>query len=115
MNLIKNNLMAFALGMSVIVLTAYTVKESAAPKKAELMMVEVIFGFEGNNDVSGIYTTSNDGSTSKSVQLVGYVGSKNIITNSGAIQQYLKKTYAAGWELESATGGDNAIRYIFRK
>jgi len=115
MNLIKNNLLAFALGMSVIVFTAYTVKESTAPKKSELMMVEVIFGFEGNTDVSGIYTTNNDGKTTKEVVLVGYVGTANISKNAGAIQKYLKSTFAAGWELESATGGDNAKRYVFRK
>lgn len=115
MKLIKNNMIAFALGMSVIVLTAYTVKESAAPKKTQLMMVEVIFGFEGNNDVSGIYTTNNDGKTNKDVDLIGFVGSEHISKNAGAIHKYLKTTFASGWELESATGGDNAKRYVFRK
>lgn len=115
MNFIKNNIIAFALGMGVIVLTAYTVKEGTAPKKSQLIMVEVIFGFEGNDDVSGIYTTNNDGKTTKDVDLIGYVGKENISKNAGLIQQYLKKTYSGGWELESSTGGDNAKRYIFRK
>lgn len=115
MNFIKNNIIAFALGMGVIMLTAYTVKESSAQQKTKLMMVEVIFGFEGNEDVSGIYTTNDDGSTNKDVNLIGYVGSKNIAKNAGLIQQYLKKKYSEGWELESSTGGDNAKRYIFRK
>ena len=115
MNFIKNNILAFALGMGVIMLTAYTVKEGAAPKKSQLMMVEVIFGFEGNTDVSGIYATNNEGTTKKDVELIGYVGSVNISKNASKIQQYLKKKYAEGWELESATGGDNAKRYIFRK
>ena len=115
MNFIKNNIIAFALGMGVIVLTAFTVKDSATPVKSQLMMVEVIFGFEGNVDVSGIYTTDNDGKTAKEVELVGFVGSANISKNAGAIQKYLKATFATGWELESATGGDNAKRYVFRK
>lgn len=115
MNFIKNNLIAFALGMGVIVLTAYTVKDSAAPKQTQLMMVEIIFGFEGNTDVSGIYTTANDGKTTKVVELIGFVGSENISKNAGSIHKYLKNTFSNGWELESATGGDNAKRYIFRK
>ena len=115
MKFIKNNTLAFLLGMSVIMLTAYTVKESAAASKSELIMVEIIFGFEGNTDVSGIYTTSNDGKTSRVVDLIGYVGQENISKNAQKIHKYLKETYSAGWELESATGGDNAKRYIFRK
>ena len=115
MNFIKNNIIAFALGMGVIVLTAYNVKDAATPKKTELMMVEIIFGFEANKDVSGIYTTNNAGETQKVVDLIGYVGSANISKNAGKIQQYLKKQFISGWELESSTGGDNSKRYIFRK
>lgn len=115
MNFIKNNIVAFALGMGVIMLTAYTVKENTAPKKTQLMMVEVIFGFDGNDDVSGIYTTNNDGKTTKEQKLIGLVGIENISKNAGVIHKYLKEVYAQGWELESSTGGDNAKRYIFRK
>lgn len=115
MSFIKNNTLAFILGMGVIMLTAFTVKENAANSKTELMMVEIIFGFENNVDVSGIYTTDNDGKTTKSQDLIGYVGQANISKNAGKIHSYLKKSYSAGWELESATGGDNAKRYVFRK
>lgn len=115
MNLTKNNLFAIAIACAVFVLTAYTVKEGQAEGKKQLLMVEVIFGFDGNEDVSGIYTTKNDGTVSKEVTLVGYVGKENIGKNATLIHKYLKDTYNGGWELASATGGDNAKRYIFRK
>lgn len=116
MNFIKNKLFAVVLVFAVISLTAYTVKSTqASTAKTQLMMVEIIFGFEGNTDVSGIYTTSNEGNTSKVADLIGYVGQENISVNAKTIHKYLKDTYAGGWELESATGGDNAKRYIFRK
>ena len=115
MNFIKKNTFTFLLGMSIIMLTAYTVKENTTPKASQLMMVEIIFGFENNVDVSGIYTTNNDGKTNKDQELIGYVGQENISINAGKIHKYLKDTYNAGWKLESATGGDNAKRYVFRK
>lgn len=116
MGALKNKFVAVILLFIVMSLTAYTVKTSESSKaKTELIMVEVIFGFEGNKDVSGIYTTFNNGETKKVVNLVGYVGQENISLNAKSIHKYLKDTYADGWELESATGGDNAKRYIFRK
>ena len=114
MNLKRNNIFIIAIAMAVFALTAYTVKEGGAGK-SQLMMVEVIFGFDGHEDVSGIYVTRNDGTVSKEVKLIGYVGKENISKNATLIHKYLKDTFSQGWELESSTGGDNAKRYIFRK
>jgi len=115
MKFIKNKALAVILIFTVVSLTAYTVKNVKESPKTQLLMVEIIFGFEGNTDVSGIYTTADDGSTTKVKELIGYVGQENISVNAKTIHQYLKQTYNSGWELESATGGDNAKRYIFRK
>ncbi len=78
------------------------------------MIVEIIFSFNGPQDVSGIYISKPDGKTDK-IPLIGFVGEENIQKNGITIAQQIKKIYDDGWELESSCGGDNSKRYIFIK
>ncbi len=78
------------------------------------MIVEIIFSFNGPQDVSGIYISKPDGKTDK-IPLIGFVGEENIQKNGITIAQQIKKIYDDGWKLESSCGGDNSKRYIFVK
>jgi hypothetical protein len=83
-------------------------------KGAEIIVVEIIFSFNGPKDVSGIYISRPDGKTEK-IPLIGFVGEENIQKNGITIARELQKIYADGWNLESSCGGDNSKRYIFKK
>ena len=86
----------------------------AQGKGKDVMIVEIIFSFNGPQDVSGIYISKPDGKTDK-IPLIGFVGEENIQKNGITIAQQMKKIYDDGWTLESSCGGDNSKRYIFIK
>jgi len=86
----------------------------AQNKGTEIMIVEIIFSFNGPKDVSGIYISKPDGKTEK-IPLIGFVGEENFQKNGITIAKELQKLYTAGWNLDSSCGGDNSKRYIFSK
>jgi hypothetical protein len=85
-----------------------------AQKGGELLVVEVIFSFDGGKDVSGIYLSYPDGK-SETIELNGLVGKENIVKNGSIITKKFNELYAKGWVIENSCGGDNSKRYLFKK
>lgn len=88
--------------------------ESHAQKGVQILVVEVIFSFDGGKDVSGIYLNYPDGK-SEVIPLNGLVGRENIEKNGAIITKKFNQLYSEGWILENSCGGDNSKRYLFRK
>jgi hypothetical protein len=88
--------------------------DSHAQKGVKILVVEVIFSFDGGKDVSGIYLSYPDGK-SEVIPLNGLVGKENIEKNGAIIMKKFNQLYADGWILENSCGGDNSKRYLFRK
>jgi hypothetical protein len=80
----------------------------------EVAVVEIIFGYHGPEDVSGIYISYPDGKAEK-IDLLGDMGTENIEKNGMTIAKTLQGFLDNGWNLISSCGGDNSKRYIFSK
>jgi hypothetical protein len=105
----------FSSGLIMFLILASTLTGSATIEKgSEILVVEVIFGFDGGQDVSGVYLSYPNGKT-ESIALVGYVGKENIEKNGVIITKKFNDLYSEGWTLENSCGGDNSKRYLFIK
>jgi hypothetical protein len=105
----------FSASLTIVLILACVINISASIQKgAEILVVEVIFGFDGGQDVSGVYLSYPNGKT-ESISLVGYVGKENIEKNGVIITKKFNDLYAEGWKIENSCGGDNSKRYLFIK
>ena len=100
--------------ISLLVLAFTHTYAQKAQKGVQILVVEVIFSFDGAKDVSGIYLSYPDGK-SESIPLNGLVGKENIEKNGAIISKKFNQLYGDGWILENSCGGDNSKRYLFRK
>lgn len=100
--------------ISILLLATAFNSDLKAQKSGELLVVEVIFSFDGGQDVSGIYLSYPDGK-SETIPLNGLVGKENIVKNGAIITKKFNELYSKGWTLENSCGGDNSKRYLFRK
>ena len=63
----------------------------AQSNSTNVAVVEIIFGYHGPEDVSGIYISYPDGKTEK-VELLGDMGTENIEKNGITISKTIQKT-----------------------
>lgn len=104
-------LMSLALLLSVCFTSSYGQK---VQKETQILVVEVIFSFDGGKDVSGIYLSYPNGK-SEIISLNGLVGKESIEKNGSIITKKFNQLYSEGWILENSCGGDNSKRYLFKK
>ncbi len=105
---------ALILCLALIFATSFGSTAQKIQKETEILVVEVIFSFDGGKDVSGIYLSYPNGK-SETIPLNGLVGKESIEKNGSIITKKFNALYAEGWILENSCGGDNSKRYLFKK
>lgn len=110
----KSLSLIFTLAFLLFTLSTQESNAKIFQKGGEILVVEVIFGFDGGQDVSGIYLNYPNGKA-ESIPLNGLVGKENILKNGAIITKKFNSLYSEGWILENSCGGDNSKRYLFRK
>ncbi len=105
---------AILLIFALILSTSFYSYGQKSQKEFEILVVEVIFSFDGGKDVSGIYLSYPNGK-SETISLNGLVGKESIEKNGAIITKKFNQLYSEGWILENSCGGDNSKRYLFKK